>query len=96
MKYQKRYFNTIKGRLRRIYGSMKNRCNNLKHDHYKNYGGRGIELKFTIDEFIDYVVNDLQIDPRGLEIHRIDNDGHYEKGNIEFLTSKKHGLKHRK
>ncbi len=80
------YCNTIKGRLRRTYGDMNNCCNNPKNKRYHRYGGRGIELKFTSDEFVDYVVNELQIDPRGLTIDRIDNDGHYEPGNIRFVT----------
>lgn len=94
-KYQREYQETITGHLRHIYAAIKYRCNNFKCKDYKNYGGRGIELRFTVDEFLDYVINDMKVDPRGLEIHRIDSDGHYKKGNIEFLTPKEHGLKHR-
>ena len=41
------------------------------------------------------MINILQIDPRGLKVHRIDNNRHYEPGNIEFLTQKEHNLRHR-
>ena len=85
----KEYCHTINGYLRNCFGSMKQRCNNLKNKSYKNYGGRGIRCLFkSSQEFVDYVVNELKVDPRGLQIDRIDNDGHYEPGNIRFVTCK--------
>ena len=86
-KAEKKYNSTIRGCLVRRYHAMVNRCINPKCEDYKNYGGRGIECKFeSIDDFRDYVMNELQVDPRGLDIDRIDNDGHYEKGNIRIVT----------
>lgn len=83
----KRYRNTIKGRLREVYRGISYRCNNIRSPAYKNYGGRGIKNKFeSFDEFFDYVVGKLKISPAGLTIDRIDNNGHYEKGNIRFVT----------
>ena len=68
---------------------MKERCSNPKRKAYERYGGRGIKCLFNSpDEFINYVINELQIDPRGLQIDRINNNGHYEPGNIRFVTSK--------
>lgn len=87
-KCQEQYRNTIKGHLRHVYADIRHRCNNPNATGYKNYGGRGIRCLFTSDEFIDYVINDLQVDPRGLQIDRINNNGHYEKGNIRFVTRK--------
>ncbi len=84
--YQCKRYGTINGYLRGIYASMKQRCTRPKCSRYKDYGGRGIELKFTSDEFVDYVIRELQVDPKGLQIDRIDNDGHYEPGNIRFVT----------
>ena len=76
---------------------MKQRCDNPDNSKFKHYGGRGIECRFESNqEFVDYVINELKVDPRGLEIHRINNDGHYEKGNIEFLTDIDHKKKHKK
>ena len=91
--YLKKYRKTVNGHLRHIYGAMKQRCNNPNIHNYNRYGGRGIRLKFTSDEFIDYVINVLKIDPRGLTIDRINNDGHYEKGNIRFITKKENSIK---
>ena len=87
-KMRLKYLNTIKGHLRQVYGAMKNRCNNQTNNRYKRYGGRGIKCRFTSDEFVDYVVNVLKVNPMGLQIDRINNDGHYEVGNIRFVTCK--------
>ncbi|KKN60016.1 hypothetical protein LCGC14_0536030 [marine sediment metagenome] len=89
----KEHYATLKGRLRFIFHCMNGRCNNPDHKFYKYYGGRGILNKFkTLNEFWDHVINDLGIASvdqiQGLQIDRIDNDGHYEKGNIRFVTAK--------
>ncbi len=85
--YAEEYRATVNGHLRNIFSSMLQRCNNPDQKAYKNYGGRGIKVCFeSADEFVDYVINGLQIDPRKLQIDRIDNDGNYEKGNIRFVT----------
>lgn len=80
---------TLSGYLRLTYNNIKHRCESPKNKHYKDYGGRGIQCKFTREEFIDYILNRLCIDPRGLDIDRIDNDGNYEPGNIRVVTHKK-------
>ena len=85
--YNGKYNATAKGHLRRVYYDFNRRCNDPKLWCYKNYGGRGIKNKFKSGaEFIDYVLNTLKVDPIGLTIDRIDNNGHYEKGNIRFVT----------
>lgn len=87
LKYRKNYCRTLVGNLRRRFNQIKQRCDNLKNPSYKYYGGRGIKCLFkNADEFVDYVINKLKIDPRGLTIDRINNDGNYEKGNIRFIT----------
>ena len=96
-KAQKKYLATIVGCLRQKYVGMMNRCNDENHLTYKWYGGRGIDVKFqSANEFIDYVVNVLQVNPIGLSIHRIDPDGDYCWGNIEFILSTDHIELHRK
>lgn len=75
--------------LRCVFHNMNHRCNNSNDIGYKYYGGRGIQNKFKLfDNFKNYVINELQIDPRGLDCDRIENNGHYEKGNIRFVTRK--------
>ncbi len=83
-----KYAHTVKGYLRGLHRHMTERC--VKQNSYVN-----IENRFTSDEFLDYVMNILQIDPRGLDCHRIDNEGHYEPGNIEFITEEEHVARHR-
>jgi len=90
LKYARNYHNTIKGHLQRIYYCIKQRTGNPEHPNYKRYGGRGIQCKFvSSQEFVDYVLVELKIDPRNLDIDRINNDGNYEPGNIRFTTHKK-------
>lgn len=88
---------TFIGRLRSCFQDINKRCNNPKDKAYKYYGGRGIQNRFeSTNEFIDYVINILKVDPRGFTIDRIDNDGHYEKGNIRFVTHKENCNNRRK
>ena len=87
---RERYRVTIEGHLRVVYDNMVRRCNSPTCRNYKNYGGRGIRICFkSANEFICYVVDELKVDPRGLSIDRIDNDGNYERGNIQFVTNTK-------
>lgn len=86
--YRKEERKTLSGYLRFTYNNIKHRCDNPKNKAYKYYGGRGIKCKFTREEFIDYILNKLCVDPRGLDVDRINNNGHYEPGNIRLITHK--------
>lgn len=88
-KCRKKERKTLSGYLRLTYDNIKHRCESPKNKQYKDYGGRGIQCRFTREEFIDYVLNKLSVDPRGLDIDRINNNGNYEPGNIRFVTHKK-------
>jgi len=67
------------------YHSAITRCENYKADNFKYYGGRGIKFKFkSFDEF--YL--ELGLRPRGKTLDRINNNGHYEKGNVRWSTRK--------
>lgn len=83
----KKYYKTTRGHLKYLFNNILYKCNNPKNQAYKDYGGRGIKVKFaSFDDFYDYVVNELKADPRDLAIDRIDNNGHYEHGNIRFIS----------
>lgn len=93
--YKHHYRSTIKGYLQELFSDIKRRCNNPNNSLYKWYGARGIKCRFkSSKEFVNYVINELQVNPHGLEIDRVNSKGHYEKNNIRFIT-KKENLKNR-
>jgi hypothetical protein len=78
------------------YQAFKNaraRCTNPNFTLYKYWGGRGIEFRFaTFKEFFDV------IGPKPTPQHtldRIDNDGHYEAGNVRWATMKEQAVSRR-
>lgn len=67
-----------------IYRGAKKRCENPGRKEYKHYGGRGIEFRFaSYPEFIEAVGRRPSAD---LTLERLDNNGHYEKGNLAWRT----------
>lgn len=66
----------------------KKRCNPEFAKKHPDYGGRGIEFRFkSFEEFF------AEVGPRpepkfSYSLERIDNDGHYEKGNVRWATKK--------
>lgn len=68
------------------YHAAKKRCTNPKFKQFADYGGRGIEFRFkSFEEFF------AEVGPRpepkfSYSLERIDNDGHYERGNVRWAT----------
>ncbi len=68
------------------FDAIKQRCQNFRNPSYADYGGRGIECRFTREGFITYALRRLEAESYcGLDIDRIDNDGHYEEGNLRLV-----------
>lgn len=67
-----------------VYNHAKDRCRNPNDKRWADYGGRGIEFRFnSFEEFF------AEVGKRpGTKYHldRIDNDGHYEVGNVRWCT----------
>lgn len=66
--------------------SAKERCTNPRNQHYCDYGGRGIKFLFeTPTAMAVWVQENLGLH-KEMEIDRINNDGHYEPGNLRYLS----------
>ena len=71
-----------KASLWNCWHNINNRCKNPFHPRYRDYGGRGIENRFgSFEEFARHV--EFRPSPDH-SIDRIDNDAHYEPGNLKW------------
>lgn len=74
----------------RAWGNMIQRCTNENQRCYKHYGGRGItvcaEWKADFQAFYDYVSTLPHFNEKGRSLDRINNDGNYEPGNVQWAT----------
>jgi hypothetical protein len=76
-------------RIYRIFSSMQQRCENPNNKSWKNYGARGIKFCFkSFEQFLE-IVNALGPKPTPKHtFDRINNEGHYEAGNLRWATPK--------
>lgn len=67
--------------------NMLARTSNQNHEHYADYGGRGITVHtdwLKADVFCQWIDANLGPRPDGHTLDRIDNDGNYEPGNVRW------------
>lgn len=68
---------------KRAFFDAKYRCTNPKIRDFPKYGGRGIQFKFkSFEQFLAGV----GFRPPGALLERINNNGHYEPGNVCWAT----------
>jgi len=76
-----------------LWQSIARRCRTPSTKCYHNYGGRGIELRFaSFKELME------ELGPRPgpkYSVDRIDNNGHYEPGNVRWATPLEQGANQR-
>lgn len=68
--------------------SMRNRCFHQDDKTWPNYGGRGITVCQEWADSFEAFFRDVGPRPgKGFSLGRIDNEGHYEPGNVRWETS---------
>lgn len=68
-----------------VFCNIRQRCNNPRSPGYGRYGGRGIRLKISEEEFIRWYLENFDWKINAT-VDRKNNDGHYELGNLQILT----------
>lgn len=78
--------------LYHLWHTMIARCHNPNHAAYRYYGGRGIQVCDRWRRSFEAFMADMGPRPVGLELDRIDSDGHYEPGNVLWLNNRMNKL----
>jgi hypothetical protein len=74
------------------FDNQKRRCENKDNKRYKGYGGKGIGVEYTRQEFIDWFMQNYPIVEAKWTIGRFDHNQSYKFGNIRFETYDENSL----
>lgn len=75
-----------KNPLYHLWHTMIARCHNTAHVAYGYYGGRGIRVCDRWRASFEAFAADMGARPVGMELDRIDSDGHYAPGNVRWAN----------
>lgn len=75
--------------------NMVQRCKNPNHPQYADYGGRGITVCKSWEQFENFYA-DMGDRPQGLTLDRINNDKGYERSNCRWADRKTQANNRRK
>jgi hypothetical protein len=78
---------------RHVFRGMLARCENPTSKAWPRYGGRGIQIKMTAEDVRTIWIRDKAHLLKQPNIDRIDNDGHYEIGNVQFIEKSENSKK---
>lgn len=78
---------------KKIYNLIHQRCTNINNASYNRYGGRGIKCLITQDELKKLWFRDKAYNLKQPSIDRIDNDGHYQYDNCQFIEMRDNNIK---
>lgn len=79
----------------RSWSAARNRCYNPNNKDYLHYGGRGIKMDPSWDDFTVFL-KDMGEKPEGLTLDRIDNNGDYCRSNCRWATYSQQNSNQRK
>lgn len=80
--------------LYRPWHGMVHRCYDTNGRSFPNYGGRGITVYEPWLHPKAFIEDMAGTHKPGYHLHRIDNDGNYEPGNVEWLSPPAHRRAH--
>ena len=69
----------IEQKARKTWLGQRDRCTNPKNKLFKYYGAKGVEVKYSVEQFIKWWVEERSKKSfKKAVVGRIDHDGHYE------------------
>jgi hypothetical protein len=75
--------------LYKVWKEMRARCNRVSHARFSDYGGRGVQVCDAWNTSFEAFKKDVGLQYQaGLQLDRINNDGHYEPGNTRWVDAK--------
>jgi len=79
-----KYKLSTKDKINKVFERMKSVCGDPKNSNYDRFGGKGIQVKMTLEDVAALWEKHKASDMEHPAIKRIDIDGHYEPSNCLF------------